>query len=450
MIELVAIGGILLTLFIWYIIVSRHLYDKPVLSFSLYLLFLITLPKSIGFHYVIDHRLWQFIALIFLVPHAIFLMKNGKIKFDSIDIAVILLVFLSSITTFIWMGKKSGLGEIYKGFLYFLLPYLAGRYFIKNEEDFFKVMKVMTWCAIIVSMIALIEFYTDEGYLERMPFLVEFEEWGESRMYYRFGQNRVMASFGHPIYLGTYLFIITLVNIILMLQKSAYLHNIKTRYMILQIALSGIVLLICQARSVAVSFACVLIIYLTLNCFKISKIKLIKYGTTLTIIVIPVFFLYFYDYFIDFLYHNVVSSKAIGNWDFRMLALNEGIRILGNYSNWFGETNRVFYGKWVLENTELSNGFINGLSLKGIFWFCVYIFVWCKAFISSYFLKKNQSLVGVILLYIFLYLFIVNNITQLNFQNAILFYVFVGFAVSPALLNQHNYPAKSNQGTKSL
>ncbi len=79
----------------------------------------------------------------------------------------------------------------------------------------------------------------------------------------------------------------------------------------------------------------------------------------------------------------------------RRLALGEAIRILGNDMNWFGETNRVHYGKWILENTEVSNGFIDALSLKGVFWFLVYIFVWCKAFISSYFLKKNQGLPGI-------------------------------------------------------
>lgn len=447
MIELATIGAILLTLFVWYIAISRQFYDKPVLAFSLYLLLLITLPNSIGFHYKIDLRLWQFIALIFLVPYAFNLFLRGKIRFDPIDMAVILLVLLGSITTFIWMGIQSGLGTIYKGILYTFLPYLGGRYFIKTEEDFFKIMKVLTWCAIIVSLIALIEFYIGKGYLEVMPFNVELKGWGESLIDYRFGQKRVAASFGHPIYLGTYLFLITTANIILLLHRNVYFQHIKVRYIICQIALSGVVLLISQARTVAVSFTCVLIIYLTLNYFKISKIKLIKYGITLTIIVLPVFFLYFYDYFIEFLYHNVISSKATDNWDGRILALNEGIRILRNYSNWFGETNRVFYGKWAFENTELSNGFINSLSLKGMFWFLVYIFVWCKAFISSYFLKKNQGLPGIILLYIFLYLFITNNITELNFQNNILFYVFVGLAVCPALHFQYKYPAKSNQVT---
>ena len=451
MIELVAIGTILFTLFLWYVIVARYFCDKPVLALSLYLSIFLTLPNSIGFYYIIEHRSWQFLALVFLVPYAFNLFFHGKIRFDAMDIAVILLIFFGNITIFIWAGNKSGIGSIYKGLLYNFLPYLAGRYFIKNEEDFFTVMKVMTWCAIIVSLLALVEFYTDRGYLEGMPFLIDPEGWGGSHVYHNiYSSKMVMASFANPIYLGTYLFIITTANIILLLQKNVYFQLIKVRYIIFQIVLSGVILLICQAGTVAVSFACTLTIYLTLNYFKISKIKLIKYGTTLTIIVLPVFFLYFYDYFIDFLYQTFILGCGRNSWGGRMLALNEGIRILGNDMNWYGETNRYFFGKWILNNFELSNGFINDLSMKGLFWFSVYVFVWCKAFISSYLLKKNQSLAGVILLYIFLYLFIVNNITQLNFQNAILFYVFAGFAVSPALLNPIHAEPKHNQVNKSL
>lgn len=435
MIELATIGTILFTLLLWYFIVARYFCDKPILAFSMYLFLMICLPNNIGFHYKIDHRLWQFLAIIFLIPHAFDLFSHGKIRFDVMDIAIIMLIFLGSITTFIGLGKQSGIGSIYKGFLYIFLPYLGGRYFIKNEEDFFKIMKVMTWCAIIVSLIALVEFYTDRGYLERMPFLMDPEGWGGSHMYYRFGQKRVMASFGHPIYLGLFVLLVALINVVLLLQKVPNDNIIKRRYLFIQLLFASIVVLISQTRTGVVSFIIVILIFFITRAHKIKLGATLGYLLMTSIISFPLFIYYFHEYIQDFIYYNITSECATDNLAGRMLAISEGIKGLNTQMNWFGESNRYFFtARWTLENTELSNGFIDPITTRGIFYSILYLFLWLLSFCSLY--KKNRQSVEIILLFSLIYLFIANNITGLAFQITILFYIIIGFSFNKFIFDQ--------------
>ncbi len=433
---------ILVGILSWYFIVARYFADKPILSFSLYLIFLIILPNEIGFHYYIDHRLWQLLAIFFLLPHAFYLFQHKKIRFDRMDNGVLLLVLLGSIYTFIFVSGKSGVGVIYKGFLYIFLPYTAGKYFISNGRDFFKIINIINWGAIIVSIIALIEYNFGRGYLQGLPVMIDPDAWGASKIYQRYGQFRTVASFGHPIYLGTFLLLVATINIILLSYKKPHLKVIKSSYSLLQIVLAVIVVLISQARTAVVCLIPTVLIMLVIEVRKLGLGKIIKYAVLVLIIMVSILYIYFYDYMTEFLYYGVTSPQAISNLKGRALAISEGIRILKSEMNWFGESHRLYSGVWTLRNTELSNGFINILTLNGMFYFTIYIYIWLIAFKSAYKMRGINEIVGGILLFLLLFLFLVNNITQLNFQNALLFYIFVGFCLNKSLLVKNKSRSK--------
>ena len=152
---------------------------------------------------------------------------------------------------------------------------------------------------------------------------------------------------------------------------------------------------------------------------------------TFSIILCLIFYYWFYDYLADYIYYNVTSHLAIENFEVRTEAFFEGIRLIRQKINWFGESNRYFISGWrIIENTELSNGFVNIITTRGMISFILYSFLWFLSFYSLYRSRLYDTLLVTLLVFLLLYLFIVENITQLNFQNMILFYVFTGFSLS--------------------
>ena len=115
------------------------------------------------------------------------------------------------------------------------------------------------------------------------------------------------------------------------------------------------------------------------------------------------------------------------------------IEYIFNYSNFLGE-GILIHSKldYFIRNNDLLNGFLNKFLRNGTFYGLLYIYLWFKAFIVSFKFSK-YNIWGSILLFLFIYLFIVNNITQLNFQNEIIFYILLGIIFNPCLRKSINY-----------
>jgi len=390
-------------------------------------------PNTVGFHFGIDFRIWQFISVLFLLPLLVIL--KSKIMFHNIDFIVISLIIISSVSSFFFFGIQSGIGFIIKGSLYYIFPFIVAKHLIENEEQILGLFKVITVCAIMLALIALYEYFTKTGYLENSKLLIDPDEYGTSRIYERYGDNliRVMASFGHPIYLGVFMIMVALIN-------ASFLINPRKNYLrpvvlLLQIILAGIAVLISQSRTAAVALIIIIPFYYGIVYKKTSSIKLMLYMLPIGLMTFYLIDNYFYDYYNQTLNKQVFASNSTNTFEFRLQNLAYGIEIFSKNINWIGENNRYLTGKWLLENKELSNGFVNRMTTFGFLYFIIYVYLWFYSIINFY--KRSANFYFMILTLILIFLFIVNNITELNFQNEILFFIIIGLGFNESLQNKY-------------
>lgn len=433
---------------IWYIVfVVNTKYETLPRLFYLYIIPLILFPNGIGFKYRVDFHLWQITSLLFLLPGLIFLIQRKLLKLDLINILIILLVILGVPAIFFFEGTFAGLGKFYKGFCYILLPFFAGRYFINGKQQFFKFFNVITILVIIISLLAIFEFLYGREYLNQLaPLFIDPTSWDASLgRYTRFGVNRVQVSFVHPVFLGVFIMLISLINLTVLLNKMINPKYIKRKYCIAQILLSPVVLLVTGARTAAIGFILAAISAVILHWNKYSLKRLIMYSVLLLTGGFLILNLFFGQYIEGLFYHNVVSAEAFDTMISKRLSMIEGIKYISRNINWLGENNREATGEWTLKNYELSNGFLNCLSIYGIFYFITYGFIWIVAIRSSLRINKKNSGIGLILFISFVYMFLVNNISELNFQNLVFFFIFVGLANNRSLLSGaiKSHPKKS-------
>jgi len=410
---------------------------KPIFLLSVYTVLVIILPNGMGIKTVIDLRVWMIFAAVLLLPSFANNIFKKKIKLSEVDLILISLVLLSSIFTAFSGSIRQVIGSVIKGSLYILMPYFAGKYFIKSKKNLLVFFYALGLASIIVSLIALGEYFTGKIFFGDLGMINPDDLWINSQIaYQRFGHMRIAASFVHPIYLGTFLGFITLINILMLIYYRYELNLFKKIIVIVSILLAGFATLISQSRSSVVALSIVLILIFLKNYRNIK-------GMLYFIIPLAIFFLiirrYLSNYMTDFYYYGVISNQATFNFFSRINTVVISIKNIFNYPNFFGEGMLVHNQlNYFVHNNDLLNRFLYGFLTYGIFYALLYIYLWFKALKDSYNFSK-YNILGSVLLFIFIYLFIINNITMLNFQNEIIFYIFLGIIFNPYIRKYINY-----------
>ncbi len=331
---------------------------------------------------------------------------------------------------------KVMLGVIVRGFLTFFLPYFAGKYFIKNEIEMKKLFYVLGVAAGIVFLMGLSEYATNQSFFQDSSLMLDPEdEWRNSQISYeRSGQVRVSASFSQPLYLGTFFGIVALINILLLFEGKRIQSKWAKIFNILQIFVASFGILLTQSRTVIVAILISTALFLFLNRRKMRLAILAQIIISMVIVVILIS-VFFSDYLSDFIRYNIVSEDASANWLYRVEKTFYSINyVLANF-NWFGEAIPKYDSlRWFYESFDLLNGFINQFLRNGIFFFLLYIYLWI--FALRYCAKRRKNSVwSSVFFFVLIYLFVVNNITAINMQNEILFYIFLGLSMNHSLEN---------------
>ncbi|MCK4395678.1 MAG: hypothetical protein KAW56_02060 [Candidatus Marinimicrobia bacterium] len=411
---------------------------KPIFFLSVYTILIIIFPNGMGVKTVIDLRVWMIFAAVLLLPSFAKYIFEKKIKLSKVDLILISFVLLSSINVMISGGSvRQIIGSIIKGSLYILLPYFAGKYFIKSEKKLLVFFYALGFASIIVSLIGLSEYFTGKVFFGDFGMINPDDMWTNSQMIYqRYGQQRIAASFVQPIFLGIFLGLIVLIDILILIYYKFKLNFFIKIIIIVSVLLSGVAVLLSQSRTAIFALVIASILILLKNPGKIKSFVYILILLTINLYLINH---YFHDYITDFLYYGIISDKATINYFSRVDLAKMSIKYIFNYSNFLGE-GILIHSKldYFIHNNDLLNGFLNKFLKHGIFYGLLYIYLWFKAFKVSYKFSK-YNIWGSILLFILIYLFIVNNITQLTFQNEIIFYILLGIIFNPFLKNQKEY-----------
>lgn len=404
--------------------------------FFIYILLIIIFPNGIGIDIGIDFRIWMFLALVFLfLPFINYNMKN-KAFFDATNLAILFFILLSTIRFFIFSGTISGIGMILKFFLYFFLAYFAGKYFIQDEKDLMKFFYVLSAAAIIESLMVFKEFYTGIGTFVNSNFMINPEDsWNNSQKNWnRFGLYRGQASFVHPIYLGCYLFLITLCNMLILIYQRDKVKKLFKYLLTTQIILGVIAGIFSQSRTAILSCILVSVLIFIIDLKNIPMLRLIILLPIIFLVVFLLMYYFYSDYFTTFLYTNFLAENANINWNYR---INISVRTFENifkYPSFFGE--KLLYSSELRSfiKNDLTNGILNKFIHAGVFYGLFYIYIYFKALKKSYIYRKDSNW-GLILFSIFMYYFVVDNLSGIAVQNEILFYMFLGILFSPFFNN---------------
>ncbi|MFX0136856.1 MAG: O-antigen ligase family protein, partial [Candidatus Hodarchaeota archaeon] len=380
--------------------------------FFIYILLIIIFPNGIGIDIGIDFRIWMFLAFIFLfLPFINYNMKN-KAFFDSTNLAILFFVLLSTIRFFIFSGTISGIGMILKFFLYFFLAYFAGKYYIQDEKDLMKFFYVLSAAAIIESLMVFKEFYTGIGTFVNSKFMINPEDsWNNSQINWnRFGLYRGQASFVHPIYLGCYLFLITLCNMLILIYQRDKVKKFFKYLLTTQIILGVIAGIFSQSRTAILACILVSVLILIIDLKNIPMLRLIILLPLISLVVFLLMYYFYSDYFTTFLYTNFLADNANINWNYR---INISVRTFENifkYPSFFGE--KLLYSSELRSfiKNDLTNGILNKFIHAGVFYGLFYIYMYFKALKKSYIYRKDSNW-GLILFSIFMYYFVVDNLS---------------------------------------
>jgi len=375
------------------------------------------------------------LAIILLFPSFLGLFAH-RIKLDKLDISVLVLIILLSFYAFYGFGIKSGLGSIEKNFLYLFLPYFAGRYFIRNKKDLLKFFHVLGFISIVVSLIVLLEFYLGRGLFDFSGLMINQEDrWISSSLFHeRHGLYRAAATFVHPIWLGIFLLMSALINVLILVYGKIVRTSFAKMILITQIGLAAVATMISQSRTAIVSFALVVFFVFLIN---IKKRKLASTFAILllaSLIIIPVIYFFFNDYLNNFILFNLSSEGySQRNLIARIKIVIGSIEHIFKYVNLFGEASfNHFELRQFVMTQDLTNGFLRMLLLNGLFCTLLYMYIWLKGIKESYKFSK-YSIYGSILFFIMIYLFIADNATVLRFQVQIIFFIILGITFNPYL-----------------
>lgn len=401
----------------------------------IYTFLICILPNGIGFHFVIDIRIWMILAVILIFPSFVVQIAK-KTKLDRLDSFMLVYILLLSFSIFFVFGLKSGFGSIEKNFLYIFLPYFAGRYFIRNEKDLLKFFYVLSFTSVVVCFIALLEYNSGKALFDFSRLMINPNEgWISSNMAFeRHELYRGAATFVHPIWFGIFLLLVVLINLLILIHKKI-IRNIFIKIgLIVQIILAIIITMISQSRTAIVSFILVFILVLATSLKKRQIVHALIFFLLVSLTIIPIIYFFFQDYLHDFVTLNLTSKGyAQGNIIARIKIIVGSLEYMFKYFNLFGEA-RVKYLdlKQFIATYDLTNGFLRVFLLNGMFCALLYLYFWLKGLKESYKISK-YNVYGSILIFVMIYLFIADNATVLRFQVQIIFFIILGITFNPFL-----------------
>lgn len=329
------------------------------------------------------------------------------------------------------------LGSLLRAVLYIYLPYIAGKYFIKDEKQLITFFCYFAFAAILLSLVAFWENYFRLSFYQDLGlFSAEDDEWLSGQtLYVRFNQFRVTASFSHPLFLGTFFDLVILANILILVIYKSLTSRFITTLLYVSIILAGTATLLTQSRTSIVALGIVLLLLYMQN---IKKIKLLLLIVIVSSFIYFLLSYYFSDYLGDFIERgfSLSSQESTGNLAFRLEVMLQSAVYIFSYFNFFGEgvINNVQLYQFVY-STDLLNGFLYAFLTKGIFYGLLSLILWVKAFKTTY-VSREYNNPARMFFFILIYLFIVNNITMLYGQTEIMFYMFLGVIFNPYLKTQ--------------
>lgn len=408
---------------------------KAVYALCVFSFLLIILPNGIGFNFITDIQIWVLVSLVALMPFFISAVRKEKIRFDKPDRLLIVLVIMLSLFPLFDSGSiKIMLGVIVRGFLTFFLPYFAAKYFVKNEKDLLAFLFTVGVAAFVVFLMAMNEYATGESFFKNTAWMLNpDDEWRNSQISYeRFGQVRVAASFSQPLYLGTFFGFVGLTSILLLLENKRIKMKAGKAFVVSQALIACLGILLSQSRTSIIAIIVSIVFFIFLNRDRINKANLAALSFVGGFVFLIVAY-WFSDYLSDFIRYNVTSEYASNNWVIRIDIASQSVAYLWANFNWIGEgLTRSDSLRWFYENTDLLNGFINQFLRNGVFFFLMYVYLWILAFKHSA-RRRQVNAWSSVFFFTMVYLCVVNNITALNMQNEILFYIVLGFLFNPSL-----------------
>lgn len=402
---------------------------------SLFALLIVLIPNGVWVKSAFDIRTWMVFASVLLLPSFINLAWRKRIKIEYADYVLLAIIVLIPVSESFKATFTQALGSFVKAVLAILLPYVAGKYLIKGEKDLVTFFCYVSVAAILLSLIAYWEYnFKLSFYQELGLFPGEEDEWMTGQMLYtRFDQFRVTASFSHPLFFGTFLDLVVLVNILILSIYRSLANRFVTILLLVSITLAGTATLLTQSRTSIVALGIVLFFFLMRN----RKRKRLLFF--LIIISSLIYFLltaYFGDYLGDFITRgfSLSSEESTGNFAFRLEVMLQSIVYVFSYMNFFGEgvLNNVQLYQFVY-STDLLNGFLYAFLTKGIFIGMLTLVLWFKAIRTTYVFRNIYDHARMFL-YIMMYFLIVNNITMLYGQNETIFYIILGAIFNPYLM----------------
>jgi hypothetical protein len=404
-------------------------------SLDLFTIFMIILPEGVGFRFIAEFQIWVALSLALLLPIFLRITFTEKILLEKTDIIILFLVVMSSFFYYFDSGNVSVMiGFIVKNFLTMFLPYYICKTAVKTEKDLIGYFIVLNVGAILVLFMASREYTSGVSYFQDSTLMLDpTNEWRNSQiLYIRFGQIRVAASFLQPLYLGTFLGFVSIINLLLLTETTLNSQKILRFVLMLLIPMTLVGILLTQSRTVLVAIAFIFIIATMTHKNIISQMINFWILGAIAVTLIVAFFI-FGDYINDFIRYNVTSEESGSNWFGRVETAVNSMEYLVTYFNWFGEAvATVPTFRWFYENNDLLAGFINPFLRNGFFFFILYNYLWYIAFKKAM-KNRNNNLWTSLFFILIIYYIVVNMITALNVQNSILFYMTVGFIFNPIL-----------------
>lgn len=394
-----------------------------------------------------DFTLWMLFALVLFLFRFVHETYQKHFSIDRTDMVILALLFLSPIVeNYLSIKVKVAFIEMLPLFLVFFLPYYFSKYFIWTKKHLSNIFLGLSLASIIASITAIGEYVTQENfYSDFLPFLVmdRTNTFNNSWMvFFRAGVIRVAAAFSQPIFLGEFLLLVALINILLL---DINFYGYKGRlFAYFQLFLALIGSLLSQSRTSIIAFIfCVVCYYMVSR----KRIKNLLAGLFLVLAI----------YIVSANYFGNISARiaefSIGDVN-ELYTLNSRTVIIGgavlnflHNINYAGELSPYFRDFIFSQKIDLINGFANKAILKGLLTAIIYLFLWLMIFARDVRKVKHNSF-NRIFLFIFLYLFIIDNVTLITFQCEVIFYILVGLQFNRFVDNQGYLVAENSYTTE--
>ena len=393
----------------------------------------------IGYGFIIPHygsfTLWMLFAVVFFFFTFVNVIYQKKFSLDKTDKIVLALLFLSPIVeNYLSRDVKAAFIEMLPLFLVFFLPYYFSKYFIKTGKDLDKVFLGLTLVAILSSLTAIGEYVAQRSfYADFIPSLVmdPNDVYNNSSMvYYRAGSIRVAGSFSQPIFLGEFLLLVALFNVLL-LDNDFY--RFKGRlFAYFQVSLALIGSLLSQSRTAIIAFIfCVICYYMVSR----KRMKYLLGGLFLVLATYIMSVTYFGDISNTIVTFSLGEEAKLGTLNYRTVIIGRVVSDFLNNINYSGELSSHFRDLIYSNKVDLINGFANKAILDGVLTAIIYLFLWLVIFTRNVRRVKRNSF-NRIFFFIFSYLFIIDNVTLITYQCEVIFYILVGLQFNRFVENQ--------------